>query len=96
MEVQLTDFENAAFTVFVALLSRAILFFDLNLYIPISKVDENLGIAHKRDAVRTEKFFFRKCIDDSAGQSGALQPPPHEPTHTALHPHTHTRRRPAR
>lgn len=38
MEVQITDFENAAFTVFSALLSRAILFFDLNLYIPISKV----------------------------------------------------------
>jgi hypothetical protein len=38
MELQLTDFENAAFTVFVALLSRSILFFDLNLYIPISKV----------------------------------------------------------
>lgn len=38
MEIQLTDFENAAFAVFVALLSRAILFFNLNLYIPISKV----------------------------------------------------------
>jgi len=38
MEIQLTDFENAAFTVFIALLSRAILFFDLNFYIPMSKV----------------------------------------------------------
>jgi hypothetical protein len=38
MEIQLTDFENAAFAVFIALVSRAILFFDLNLYIPISKV----------------------------------------------------------
>lgn len=38
MEVQITDFENAAYTVFVALLSRAIMFLDLNLYIPISKV----------------------------------------------------------
>lgn len=38
MEVQLTDFANAAFTVFASLLSRVILFFDLNLYIPISKV----------------------------------------------------------
>ena len=39
MEVQLTDFENAAFAVFVALLSRAILRFNLNFYLPISKVN---------------------------------------------------------
>jgi glutamate--cysteine ligase catalytic subunit len=38
MEVQLTDFENAAFAVFVILISRAILSFNLNFYIPISKV----------------------------------------------------------
>ncbi len=38
MEVQLTDFENAAFAAFIVLLSRAILHFNLNLYIPISKV----------------------------------------------------------
>ena len=35
MEVQLTDFENAAFTVFIVLLSRVILYFDLNLYLPV-------------------------------------------------------------
>ena len=38
MEVQLTDFENAAFTVFMALVTRVILAFDLSLYIPLSKV----------------------------------------------------------
>jgi glutamate--cysteine ligase catalytic subunit len=38
MEAQVTDFENAAFTVFVVLLSRVILSFDLNLYVPLSKV----------------------------------------------------------
>ncbi|KAG1798316.1 glutamate-cysteine ligase-domain-containing protein [Suillus variegatus] len=37
MEVQMTDFENAAFAVFIVLLSRAILAFNLNFYIPISK-----------------------------------------------------------
>ena len=62
MEVQFTDFENAAFTVFSALLSRAILFFDLNLYIPISKVDENLQLAHNREAVTKEKFAFRNNV----------------------------------
>lgn len=38
MEVQMTDFENAAFSVFIVLLTRAILSFGLNFYIPISKV----------------------------------------------------------
>lgn len=38
MEVQATDFENAAFAVFIVLLSRAIMEYQLNLYMPISKV----------------------------------------------------------
>jgi glutamate--cysteine ligase catalytic subunit len=38
MEVQMTDFENAAFSIFIVLLSRAILTFGLNFYIPLSKV----------------------------------------------------------
>uniref|UniRef100_A0A7S4B8C5 Glutamate--cysteine ligase n=1 Tax=Chrysotila carterae TaxID=13221 RepID=A0A7S4B8C5_CHRCT len=62
MEVQLTDFENAAFTVFVVLISRVILYFDLNLYMPLSKVDENMRRAHSRDAINTEKFWFRQTI----------------------------------
>ncbi|KAH9858944.1 glutamate-cysteine ligase catalytic subunit [Lenzites betulinus] len=62
MEVQLTDFENAAFSVFVVLLSRAILHFNLNLYVPISKVDENMARSQRRDAVHSEKFYFRKNV----------------------------------
>ena len=42
MEVQLTDFENAAFSIFVVLLSRAILTFGLNFYTPISKVKSSI------------------------------------------------------
>lgn len=38
METQITDYENAAMTVFVVLLSRVLLSFDLNLYVPVSKV----------------------------------------------------------
>lgn len=38
MEVQLTDFENAAFSIFIVLLTRAILSFNLNFYMPISQV----------------------------------------------------------
>lgn len=62
MEVQITDFENAAYVAFIVLLTRVISQFDLNLYIPISLVDENMKIAHKRDAARTERFYFRKNI----------------------------------
>ncbi|KAH8119161.1 glutamate-cysteine ligase catalytic subunit [Phellopilus nigrolimitatus] len=89
MEVQLTDFENAAFAVFFVLLSRAILSFDLNLYMPISKVDENMQTAQKRDAARADKFYFRKnvfstqtspsatssaCSVDDAGLNGSAKP----------------------
>ncbi|KAI0377254.1 GCS-domain-containing protein [Hypomontagnella monticulosa] len=60
MEIQVTDFENAAFAVFMVLITRAILSFDLNFYIPIVKVDENMETAHARDAVLEKKFWFRK------------------------------------
>ncbi|KAG8227636.1 hypothetical protein J437_LFUL008713, partial [Ladona fulva] len=46
-EVQITDFENAAIVCFVVLLTR---------------VDENMQKAQKRNAIRTEKFWFRKDI----------------------------------
>ena len=42
MEIQMTDFENAAFAIFIVLLTRVILSYDLNLYIPISKVPHPL------------------------------------------------------
>ncbi|KAF8545504.1 glutamate-cysteine ligase-domain-containing protein [Trichophaea hybrida] len=62
MEIQLTDFENAAFAIFTVLLTRVILSYDLNLYIPISKVDENMATAHRRNAVLGDKFWFRKNL----------------------------------
>ncbi|KAI8081561.1 glutamate-cysteine ligase-domain-containing protein [Halteromyces radiatus] len=65
MEVQLTDFENAAFSVFIVLLTRAILSFGLNFYIPITKVDENMRTAHRRGAVTKDKFYFRKNVFES-------------------------------
>jgi glutamate--cysteine ligase catalytic subunit len=60
MEIQITDFENAAFSIFIVLLTRAILSFNLNFYIPITLVSENMETAHVRDAVSTQKFWFRK------------------------------------
>ncbi|KAL8805539.1 MAG: hypothetical protein Q9182_001908 [Xanthomendoza sp. 2 TL-2023] len=59
MEIQITDYENAAFSVFIVLITRAILSFDLNFYIPIPRTTDNMETAHARDAVLTERFYFR-------------------------------------
>ena len=61
MEIQITDLENAAFSVFIVLVTRAILSFDLNFYLPIPRTTENMETAHARDAVLKEKFYFRKA-----------------------------------
>lgn len=63
MEAQTTDFENAAFTVFVVLLSRVLLSFDLNLYLPLSLVEENFARASQREAASKQKFWFRREKD---------------------------------
>ncbi|GFF46820.1 glutamate--cysteine ligase [Aspergillus lentulus] len=60
MEIQMTDFENAAFSIFIVLVTRAILSFDLNFYIPIQRTTENMETAHARNAVLDRKFYFRK------------------------------------
>ncbi|XP_078356299.1 glutamate--cysteine ligase catalytic subunit-like [Oculina patagonica] len=64
-DLQLTDFENAAYVTFIVLLSRVILSLDINLLIPLSKVDVNMVNAQKRDAVRKEMFYFRKNLKNS-------------------------------
>ena len=79
MEVQLTDFENAAFTVFVVLLSRVILFFDLNLYMPLSLVDANFERANMRSAAAGARFWFPPVICSRRGAPGAPPPPPPPP-----------------
>ncbi|KAL7420624.1 glutamate--cysteine ligase [Cryptotrichosporon argae] len=62
MEVQMTDFENAAFSVFIVLLTRAIISFDLDFYMPISKVDDNMQRAQQRNGVHANKFHFRRSV----------------------------------
>ena len=62
MDIQLTDYENAAFAVFIVLLVRTMLYFKLNLYIPLSKVDENMKKGRMTNAVLEQKFWFRKDI----------------------------------
>ena len=94
MEVQITDFENAAFSIFVVLLVRTILHFNLNLYVPIGKVDENFETAHARDAVVSRKFFFRVRLtpgivysglpNGSACTNGGTSQDPHRGKHDKL------------
>lgn len=69
MDVQLTDFENAAFSVFIVLLSRVILSYDICLYLPMSLIDANMSIAHKRNAVHEEKFWFRANMKNQSPES---------------------------
>mmetsp|Transcript_14502 Transcript_14502/g.38788 ORF Transcript_14502/g.38788 Transcript_14502/m.38788 type:complete len:728 (+) Transcript_14502:137-2320(+) len=71
MDIQLTDFENAAFAIFTVLTSRVIAAYRLNLYIPMSKVDANMQTAHERGAVTSGTFFFRRNIFHDA----TIQPP---------------------
>ncbi|KAJ5884813.1 hypothetical protein N7495_009323 [Penicillium taxi] len=87
MEIQITDFENAAFCIFLVLITRAILSFDLNFYIPIQRTTENMETAHKRNAVLDSKFYFRKDpfprrvhrSNGNGASSGANTPPPSPP-----------------
>lgn len=74
MELQLTDFENAAFSATIMLLSRVILALELTFYIPISRLDENMNTAQRREAVNKEKFWFRanvlpKEVDPGVGST---------------------------
>merc|ERR1712151_1353548 len=55
MEVQMTDFENAAFSAFIVLITRVLLVFDLDFLAPLSKVDENMRRAMRTDALARER-----------------------------------------
>ncbi|KAK4141301.1 glutamate-cysteine ligase-domain-containing protein [Dichotomopilus funicola] len=87
MEIQITDFENAAFAVFIVLITRVILSYNLNFYIPIKRVDENMETAHARDAVLDRRFYFRRNLfrPSRSSASGASTPttnPSRPPTPT--------------
>ncbi|KAK6089549.1 hypothetical protein P3W45_001431 [Vairimorpha bombi] len=74
MEVQATAFENTAFVYFTYLLSQAIVKFNLNFYIPISKIDTNFiraneFIRHPSDFKNKlgkdeQLFYYRSNIED--------------------------------
>lgn len=58
---------------FIVLLTRVILTYKLNLLVPLSKVDENMKEAEKRDAIHACKFWFRKDIITQSSPSEAEQ-----------------------
>eukprot|EP00928_Gymnodinium_smaydae_P082264 TRINITY_DN65646_c0_g1_i1.p1 TRINITY_DN65646_c0_g1~~TRINITY_DN65646_c0_g1_i1.p1 ORF type:complete len:697 (+),score=96.84 TRINITY_DN65646_c0_g1_i1:73-2163(+) len=62
MEVQMTDFENAAFVSFVVLLSEAIISLKPHMYIPMSKLEENMKTAQRQKACTEERFWFRTNV----------------------------------
>eukprot|EP01065_Artemidia_motanka_P006048 TRINITY_DN1293_c4_g2_i2.p1 TRINITY_DN1293_c4_g2~~TRINITY_DN1293_c4_g2_i2.p1 ORF type:complete len:730 (+),score=281.11 TRINITY_DN1293_c4_g2_i2:64-2253(+) len=62
LDTQMSNFENAAFATFIILLARAITKFDLDFYMPLTKVDENTARAHRRDAVRSRTFTMKKGL----------------------------------
>ncbi|KAJ2811933.1 glutamate--cysteine ligase [Coemansia sp. 'formosensis'] len=73
LEVQLTDDENAAFISFIVLLSRVIISYSLNLYLPISLMDQNMARAQSVNAAKEQLFYFRR--DLFSGRDGKQSGP---------------------
>ena len=59
MDIQLTDFENAALTIAMGMIANVINTFDLDFVLPISLVDENMKRAHLRDALTQGTFWWK-------------------------------------
>ena len=60
LEIQLTDFENAAFSLLTVLATRSLLAMGYNFYLPVSLMEENMNRAQAENAVMTQKFWVRK------------------------------------
>ena len=72
IEIQLNDFENAAFAAFVVLLVRAFAKFDVDLTTPLSGHHSNMDSAQMRDAVRTQKFSFPSKLRVGSKEKGEV------------------------
>lgn len=73
MDIQLTDFENAALTVFLGLIVNVVNLFSINLLMPIPLVDENMELAHKRNSLLDSKFWFRLVSPNNYQKSDVLE-----------------------
>lgn len=60
LEIQLTDFENAAFSLLTVLTTRSLLAMGYNFYLPVSLMESNMERAQQENAVMTQKFWVRK------------------------------------
>ncbi|SCV03372.1 LAMI_0H07624g1_1 [Lachancea mirantina] len=71
MELQMTEFENAAYSCFIHIITECLLTFshEINPYMPMSKIWENMEIAHRRDAVLEQQFHWK---DDLHGGRTSL------------------------
>ena len=59
MELQLTDFENAALSIAVSMLVNVINHFNVDFIVPITNVDKNIEMAEERGSVTDGKFLFK-------------------------------------
>jgi glutamate--cysteine ligase catalytic subunit len=66
MDIQLTDYENSALIILLGMITNVLNHFNVNFFMPISKIDINMERAHKRDALHKEKFWWRTNILRSA------------------------------
>ena len=68
VQLQITDFENAALAVFLTVLTRSLLTFRVDLRLPISLVHENMQRAQRRNTLLESKFHFPDPISRRTGQ----------------------------
>lgn len=64
LDIQLTDFENAALTVFTGLMINVINEFALDFILPISLIDEGMLTCQEMDALTQKQFWWRVDMFD--------------------------------
>lgn len=69
MEIQITDFENAAYSIFIVLMARVAIEQNRCFYQPISQIDRNMKTAHLRDSVNSGRFWFRTNTSNQTANS---------------------------
>lgn len=71
LEIQLTEFENAAFSIFIYLIVESVLTFNdkLNPYLYMSRVEENMEIAHRKDSILNDRFYWKDNFHEDNGNS---------------------------
>jgi len=55
----MTDYENSAMVILLGMITNVLNHFDVDFMMPISKIDENMERAHKRDGLLFQKFWWK-------------------------------------